>query len=149
MRLISLSSLLVFSTLVFPLLTGICLSAEVNSKITESNMKNCAEGARLLSDLAALDHKITPNTPDNPKNAEEFRALVKELERNKRRPNVDSDKKSKIFKTSQELQNYIESTCPRTGFKCETFESRPERNNCKPFKILTNDRFVLENKTYN
>lgn len=111
-------------------------------------MKNCAEGARLLSDLAALEHKDTPNIPNNPKNAEEFRALVKELKRNKTPPNGDSDKKSKIFKTSQELQNYIESTCPRTGFKCETFISRPERNTCKPFKILTTDRFILENKTY-
>lgn len=142
MRLISLSSLVVFSTLFFPLLTGTCLSAEVNSKITESNMKNCAEGARLLSELAALEHKDAPNS------IEAFRAEIKELKRNKTPPNSDSEKMTKIFKTSQELQNYIESTCPRTGFKCETFISRPERNTCKPFKILTTDRFILENKTY-
>lgn len=113
----------IFSTALFALLANTCHSAEPMLNINDKNLKKCAECAREIADLKNLEHKINKSK-------------------------IDSEKLTKINKISKELQEYVEATCPHIGFECKTFLSRPEKNNCKPFRIQNNDRFVLQNDTY-
>jgi hypothetical protein len=130
MRPLSLSKIFLLTNIFLSLLASTCHSAERKPNITGDDLEKCAEYARMIADLGETRHKIN----ESKGNVEQPSKRMKEL--------------SNTNKISKEYEEKIESTCPGVGFECETFSSRPEKNICKPFKIRTNDRFILKNNTY-
>ena len=130
MRPLSLCKIVVFTNIFLSLLANTCHSAERKPNITGDDLEKCAEYARMIADLGDTKHKIHESRG----NMEQHSKKMNEL--------------SNTNKKSKEYEEKIESTCPGIGFDCETFLSRPGMNVCKPFKIRTNDRFILKNNTY-
>jgi hypothetical protein len=97
---------------------------------SDGNLKICAEYAIRIADLGQTKHKIN------------------KLRRESRQNSEMTNQLNNINNQSKEYEDKIESACPGVGFECETFLSRPEKNNCNPFKIRTTDRFILKNNTY-
>ena len=102
----------------------------VDPALTNRDELLCEEYARKIADLGYARQKINQSM-GNP------------VQQSKRMVELFN-----INKQSKEYQEIIESTCPSIGFECETFQSRPEKNVCRPFSIQTNDRFMLKNNTY-
>lgn len=118
-------------TIVFmQLLAQPCHSSELFINKMDGNLNKCAEYARKIADLGNTKQQINQSLG----NPDQRSKLMDEL--------------VKLNKLSKEYEQKIESICPRTGFECKTFLSRPERNICRPFTIRNNDRFVLRNDTY-
>jgi hypothetical protein len=130
MRPLFFSKISIFTIIFLSLLTSTGHSAEIDRSKMDRNFKKCAEYARVIADLGYTKHKITESMGDPEQRLKKMNEL------------------SNTNKLSKEYEEKIESTCPRIGFECETFLSRPERNVCRPFNIQTNDRFSLKNNTY-
>jgi hypothetical protein len=111
----------------------------------DGNLNKCAEYARKIADLGNTKQQINQSINQMIENPDQRSKGMDELVKLIKR----EDELLKLNnKLSKEYEQKIESICPRTGFECETFLSRPERNICRPFTIRNNDRFVLRNDTY-
>lgn len=130
MRPLSPSKTFLLTSIFLSLFANTCHSAELKRNINGDDLEKCGEYARMIVNLRESRRKMSELRGD----VEQRLKMMREL--------------SNTNKISKEYEEKIVSICPGVGFECETFLSRPGRNICKPFKIRTNDKFILKNSAY-